>query len=240
MNKHIAYLLLVALFAVSQVYGQTANPTINPLMSYTDSEGSSQTEITSVSESAPLTVSFTSGAENTEGWTAYYEWRIYRQGHRDSPYVVRYEQDTEFTFSESGSHLIELWATFVNGNDTISYANDYWSSEATPLSVSIYESKLEFPNAFSPNGDGINDIFKAKDGYKSITEFHATIFNRWGQKLYSWDDLSGGWDGKFNGKDVSQGVYFLLVKARGADGRKFNIKKDINLLRGYTETQTTK
>ena len=56
------------------------------------------------------------------------------------------------------------------------------------MSVSIYESKLEFPNAFSPNGDGINDIFKAKDGYKSITEFHATVFNRWGQKLYTWDN----------------------------------------------------
>ncbi len=239
-NKYIAFLLFIVLFATGQASGQTATPTINPLMSYTDNEGNSQTELTSVSESAPLVVSFSSGAENTEGWTVYYEWRFYRQGQRDNPYVVRHEENTEFTFSESGSHLVELWATFVNGNDTICYANDYWSTDATPLSVSIYESKLEFPNAFSPNGDGINDIFKAKDGYKSITEFHATIFNRWGQKLYSWDDPSGGWDGKFNGKDVSQGVYFLLVKARGADGRKFNIKKDVNLLRGYTETQTTK
>ena len=240
MNKHIAFLLFVVLLAYGRALGQTTTPTISPMMSYTDSEGNTQTESASISESAPLTVSFTSGAENTDGWTTHYEWRIYRQGQSDSPYVVRYEENTEFTFTESGSHLIELWATFVNGNDTVSYAKDYWTSEATPLSVSIYESKLEFPNAFSPNGDGVNDIYKAKDGYKSISEFHATIFNRWGQKLYSWDDLSGGWDGKFNGKDVSQGVYFVLVKARGADGRKFNIKKDVNLLRGYTETTTTK
>ena len=41
-----------------------------------------------------------------------------------------------------------------------------------------------------------------------------------------------------NGKDVKQGVYFVLVKAKGADGRKFNIRKDVNLLRGYTETTT--
>ena len=47
---------------------------------------------------------------------------------------------------------------------------------------------------------------------------------------------AGGWDGKFNGKDVKQGVYFVLVKAKGADGRKYNIKKDVNLLRGYTES----
>ncbi|CCZ11253.1 putative uncharacterized protein [Prevotella sp. CAG:1092] len=94
------------------------------------------------------------------------------------------------------------------------------------------------PNAFSPNGDGINDIYKAKEGYQSIVEFHAYIFNRWGQKLYEWTDPAGGWDGKYKGKDVAQGVYYCLVKAKGADGRKYDIKTDVNLLRGYTENGT--
>ena len=44
-------------------------------------------------------------------------------------------------------------------------------------------SSLLMPNAFSPNGDGINDIYKPKDGYRNIEEFHAYIYNRWGQKL---------------------------------------------------------
>ena len=131
---------------------------------------------------------------------------------------------------------MELWATFVQGTDTVAYTNEYWQSEGSPLSISIAESKLEMPNAFSPNGDGINDVYKAKSGYQSLVEFQATIFNRWGQKLYSWNDPAGGWDGKFNGQDVKQGVYYVLVKARGADGRKFNIRRDVNLLRGYTET----
>ena len=69
-------------------------------------------------------------------------------------------------------------------------------------------------------------------------EFHAYIFNRWGQKLYEWDNPANGWDGTYKGKDVKQGVYFVLVKAKGADGRIFNIKKDVNLLRGYTEAST--
>ena len=47
-------------------------------------------------------------------------------------------------------------------------------------------SSLLMPNAFSPNGDGINDIYKPKDGYRNIEEFHAYIYNRWGQKLYEW------------------------------------------------------
>ena len=95
------------------------------------------------------------------------------------------------------------------------------------------------PNAFSPNGDGINDIYKAKDGYQSLTEFHAYIFNRWGQKLYEWTNPADGWDGKYKGKDVAQGVYYVPVKAKGADGKTYNIKRDVNLLRGYTEGTNT-
>ena len=97
------------------------------------------------------------------------------------------------------------------------------------------ESRLEMPNAFSPNGDGINDVYKAKSNYRAIVTFEATIFNRWGQKIYEWKDPAGGWDGKFNGQDVKEGVYFVQVNAKGADGKVFNIKKDVNLLRNYTE-----
>ena len=64
---------------------------------------------------------------------------------------------------------------------------------------------------------------------------HAYIFNRWGQKLYEWTDPAGEWDGTYNGKVVKDGTYFLLVKAKGADGRKYNIRKDVNVLTGYTE-----
>ena len=95
------------------------------------------------------------------------------------------------------------------------------------------------PNAFSPNGDGINDIYKPKDGYRNIEEFHAYIYNRWGQKLYEWTDPATGWDGTYRGKPVKEGVYFCLVKAKGADSVVYNIKRDVNLLRGYTEEQNS-
>ena len=99
-------------------------------------------------------------------------------------------------------------------------------------------SSLLMPNAFSPNGDGINDIYKTKSGYQNITEFHAYIFNRWGQKLFEWTDPATGWDGTYKGSPVKDGVYFCLVKAKGADGKIYNFKKDVNLLRGYIENQT--
>ena len=59
----------------------------------------------------------------------------------------------------------------------------------------------------------------------------------WGQKLFEWTHPAEGWDGTYKGKPVKDGVYFCLVKAKGADGKTYNIKKDVNLLRGFTETQ---
>ena len=94
------------------------------------------------------------------------------------------------------------------------------------------ESKLIMPNAFTPNGDGHNDVYKAKE-YKNLAEFRAYIFNRWGQKLYEWRDPAEGWDGTYQGRDVKDGVYYVLVKARGNDDVIYNIRKDVNLLRGH-------
>ena len=222
-----------AIGAEAQSYDET--PTINPTATYTTEEGEEESE--DYSGNAPLAARFQANPENVGNYTASYEWR-FTLNNETEPYAVRYEQDTEYTFTQAGTHNIVVYATFINGNDTIAYTQDYWD-ERGPLRVTVSESRLEMPNAFSPNGDGINDIYQAKSNYQSIVEFHAYIFNRWGQKLYEWDDPAGGWDGKYKGKDVAQGVYFVLVKARGADGRKYNIRRDVNLLRGYTEDAGT-
>ena len=234
MTHFCNYIRWIALPAMCMALHANADetPTIDPQATFLTPEGE-ETGM-SYSGSAPLTAIFHANVENIGAYTAHYEWRFQKEGN-DTPYLVRYDEDTEYTFTEAGSHRIVLYATFVNGSDTIVYTDEYWQ-ENQPITVSISESKLDFPNAFSPNGDGINDVYKAKTGYQSIVEFHAYIFNRWGQKLYEWDDPAEGWDGKYKGKDVKQGVYFVLVNAKGADGRKYNIKKDVNLLRGYTET----
>lgn len=229
--RYIRTLLLLVLCTTLQAYADEV-PTIDPQATFTTDEG--EETGTSYSGSAPLTVVFHANAENVGMYTPHYEWRFTKEG-ETQPYLVRYEEETEYTFTEAGSHRIVLYATFINGKDTVAYTKDYWQ-DAQPITIQISESKLEMPNAFSPNGDGINDIYRAKNNYQSIVEFDAYIFNRWGQKIYEWHDPAGGWDGKFNGKDVKQGVYFVLVKAKGADGRKYNIKKDVNLLRGYTES----
>ncbi len=102
------------------------------------------------------------------------------------------------------------------------------------------ESRLEMPNAFSPDGDGVNDIYRAKSGYQNITSFRATVFNRWGQKLYAWEGVDGGWDGTSDGQPVKNGVYFVRVTATGGDGRRHNFRKAVTLLRGSGSNEETR
>jgi len=213
------------------VWAQTIYPSVDPQALYTTAAGE-EIDDASSSQSAPLAAKFSANPTDVDGWSARYEWKIWRQGEEDTPIVHRFEQDIEYTFNESGSFYIQLYATFVQGTDTIAFPEE---GEADPIVVNISESKLEFPNAFSPNEspDGFNDILRAKDGYQSIVSFQASVFSRWGQKIYSWNDLDGGWDGRWRGRLVRDGVYFLVVTARGADGRKYNIRKAINVITGY-------
>ena len=231
-------LLVIAclFFAFANVEAQENMPAISPTATITTATGETQ-EVTEYSGSAPLQVHFAPNVENPEGYEAYYEWRFYKEGTSiEEPYLVRHEEETDFTFNEAGGHCVALIAYFMNGNDTIvKYDTDYWM-DATPIRISISTSKLDFPNAFSPNGDGMNDIYRAKTDYQSIVEFKAVIYNRWGQKLYEWNNPAGGWDGTYKGNPVKQGVYYVQVTAKGADGRRFNIKKDVNLLRTFDNT----
>lgn len=210
---------------------QESIPSANPTMTYVDEDGM-EVEDTQYDGSAPFSATFKAQPENIGSYTPLYEWRFTKSG-EESPFLVRYDEDTEYTFNESGSYSIELYISFVIGTDTIAYEMD------EPFSVTISESKLEVPNAFTPNGDGVNDVFRVKEGYQSIVSFKAQIFSRWGKLLFEWNDPSEGWDGCSGGNNVPDGAYYLRIEARGADGRNYHIKKVINLLRGYTEGSST-
>ena len=198
-------------------------------MTYIDDNGFSVDADSLEEAQAPFDVTFHANPSEMEGFTPSFEWHFHKTdkktGQRQELFV-RYEEDTQYTFTESGNYTIVLKTKLDDqGNELDSIALDLF----------IADSWLEFPNAFTPNGDDRNEIFQAKEGYKSIVEFHAYIINRWGQKLFEWTDPAKGWDGKYKGKDVKEGVYFLLVKARGGDGKEYNIRKDVNLLRNYIE-----
>ena len=228
MKKKLLFLLSLAVFIPLSLAAQS----VNPLAYYTDDEGTEQ-ESTSIGDGqAPLDVTFRANPEDMDGYTPSYEWHFRRmeasEGFREL--FVRYEEDTQYTFNESGTYNVVLKTRLEQDGAEL---------DSVVIVVSIAESKLEFPNAFSPNGDGYNDVYKAKEGWRSIVKFKAIIVNRWGQKLYEWTDPAGGWDGTHNGHPVKDGVYYVQVIAKGADGKDYHIRKDVNLLRGYIEGGNT-
>ncbi len=182
-------------------------------------------------EEAPLHVRFEANASFLdEGSTL--EWHFRHQGATGTNNVTRYEENTEYDFMESGVTEVSLLVKI--DDETV---------DSVSIKVTISESHLEMPNAFSPNGDSTNQIYGAKGvndpnsngHWKSIVSFHAVIFNRWGQKLYEWSDITKGWDGTYHGSPVKDGVYFVVVHAKGADGIEYNIRKDVNLIRRFNE-----
>ena len=216
-------LILFWMFSVQNTYCQI--PSVAPTMTiYTDNGTTTETTYTG---SAPIKASFSANPEYQGLYTAHYTWKMYEEGHADNPFLVRHDADIEYTFNQSRTIYISLTAVFTLNNDTLIY------DQNSPFSVTAYESTLNVPNTFTPNGDDTNDIFKVKDGYRRIVKFHGYIFNRWGKKLFEWTDITTGWDGKYAGHDVADGVYFCHIEATGADGRKFKIKKAINLIRKY-------
>lgn len=223
---------LILLFLGWMMVGVMHAQICKPSATYVNVDGEELTDA-SQAQNAPLKAHFEANPEDYDGYEARFEWKITNADNPDVVLVHRFDQDIDYTFEHSGSYKVQLYATFIQGNDTIMWPEE---GDEDPFMVVISTSKLEMPNAFSPNGDGYNDVYNAKPEYQSIVEFKATIFNRWGQKIYSWtnpDREKDGWDGTWHGRKVKDGVYFVVVAAKGADGQKFNIRKDVNVLTGY-------
>ncbi|MBR7166490.1 MAG: gliding motility-associated C-terminal domain-containing protein [Bacteroidaceae bacterium] len=185
---------------------------------------------------APLNVQFKAGAVEIEGYSLVCTWTFIHDDEPE-PFLTRYDADVDYEFREAGLFSVKLNVTYTHRvNENLVFENEY------EFVIRIIESSLKVPNAFSPNGDGINDYFNVYD-VKSIVSFNAAIYNRWGQQLYSWgiDEMECeecGWDGTYKGNPVKDGVYFVVVSARGADGIVYDIKSDVNVLRGFTEEVT--
>jgi gliding motility-associated-like protein len=71
-------------------------------------------------------------------------------------------------------------------------------------------STLYIPNSFTPNDDGVNDIFTGKGN--DITRFHLQVFNRWGTQVHETFNIDEGWNGKFDGAHAPTGVYFYVIR----------------------------
>jgi gliding motility-associated-like protein len=105
----------------------------------------------------------------------------------------------------------------ISGNYTITqYAlNQFNCNDTFSLNVLVYDDFVFLiPNAFSPNSDGKNEIFKPYFEGVDSENYEMKIFNRWGELLFVSNNTQLGWDGKYKGEYVMEGVYLYMVKVR--------------------------
>ncbi|WP_299454515.1 T9SS type B sorting domain-containing protein [uncultured Microscilla sp.] len=111
--------------------------------------------------------------------------------------------------------------TYINpATNLVSYSN-------------IVEVKRKFkifvPNAFTPNGDGLNDTFEPKAIF--VKSFNMTVYNRLGKVVYRSQDITQGWDGNFNGKEATSDVYIYTIEMTDLLGNDFKTKGTFTLIR---------
>jgi gliding motility-associated-like protein len=132
--------------------------------------------------------------------------------------------DTSFNtikyYSKSGSYGVTLHALGQNGcDDSTSY--DFRISDS---------SSVTLPNVFTPNYDGVNDVFKPVT--RGISDLNVWIYNRDGVIIANWNKLNGFWDGHTTGgEECTSGTYFVVLSAVGFDGKNYKLKGVLTLLR---------
>jgi gliding motility-associated-like protein len=115
--------------------------------------------------------------------------------------ITSTETDPSHTYSAPGEYFVTLMVGTANG----------CVGEVTHGPYIVVVPDLFIPNVFSPNGDGINDLFLPQ--YSGDQPFTCLVFDRWGVKLWETVNKTAGWSGKnANEEDVVEGVYYYIAK----------------------------
>ncbi|MCD4834939.1 MAG: PKD domain-containing protein [Bacteroidales bacterium] len=93
----------------------------------------------------------------------------------------------------------------------------------------IGAGEIAFPNAFTPNDDGLNDTFRPVS--EGVIEYELLVYNRWGELIFTTKDLSAGWNGKINSEYAKPDVYVWKAMGKFTNGRSFELAGDITLIR---------
>lgn len=130
---------------------------------------------------------------------------------------------TQFsTYTEPGVYTVTLDITLGECSN---------SATQTIIVTEILPLDFDMPNVFTPNGDGVNDIFTINP--KNAVALEMTITNRWGNIVFQSDNIEQGWNGRVNnsGAECTEGTYFYFFKIRGQDNQEFEHHGFVHLVR---------
>ncbi len=141
----------------------------------------------------------------------------------NQPFVPNYVWNTGLT----GTSL----QTSTAGTYTL-VANNECGTFADSAVLGAFVCELEFPNVFTPDGDGTNDFWTSLDHPDGFNTFDLRIFNRWGNLMYSYDRVNGAWNGKTSsGAEATEGIYFYKLVSTTKNNKELNRQGFFHLIR---------
>ena len=134
-----------------------------------------------------------------------------------------FQQNPIYEFQDTGQQVIVQIVEHVEG---------CLDTATAVLDVAPFCSWF-FPNAFTPNGDGKNDLFLGKGWAQNISQYNLWIYNRWGELIFESDDMEMGWNGRKHnsGQDSPQGGYVFMAEIRGPRDQVKRFEGIVTLLR---------
>jgi gliding motility-associated-like protein len=139
---------------------------------------------------------------------------------------------------ENGTYLWQNGST--EAQFTAWNIGDYWVNvtvnECTNSdSIWLYncDAYVEYPTIFTPNNDGVNDIFEPIY-YRDVVNYSIQIYDRWGILMYESSNIDTAWDGTLNSKECSDGVYFYILNYAGTNEKEHQRKGTVTLTRART------
>jgi OOP family OmpA-OmpF porin len=137
-------------------------------------------------------------------------------------------------FITIGNFRDNLNTPFIQIKDTTTLTAYYYIDDISVVCTDCLEltTEIAVPNAFSPNGDGHNDLLRVLG---STAKIEFKIFNRWGELVYSFNgtemNAGQGWDGTYNGSALNNGVFTYYASATMPDGKEVSINGNVSLIK---------
>lgn len=113
----------------------------------------------------------------------------------------------------------------------LTVTNSIGCSASDDILITVLPYCIKVKNAFTPNGDGINDKWLVYDQYTCLKNVTVHVYNRYGSKVYESRDYRNDWDGTYNGKSLPDGTYYAIVEFTLFTDKKIVVRTDLTILR---------
>ncbi|HEY9044807.1 MAG TPA: T9SS type B sorting domain-containing protein, partial [Ohtaekwangia sp.] len=176
-------------------------------------------------EACPVALTGSVQGDNTINinWTPYTGWTngvknyVIEKYDGNGNLLQTIDANTSTTYTDNNSDVDNQVYQYI----IYTYANDGTVTQSVSNELElIKQPNLFYPTGFTPNSDGLNDTFSVIGQF--VSTFEMKVFNRWGEMMYSTEDIHTGWDGTYRGVLMPEATYVFRAKITDFAGRTFD------------------